>query len=112
MTTYMFLFFKDCICLEPNGIIIKYLGDDLILTCYHSSANRPVWLANGLILENISNPLNPFVEFINTPSSYNYSEIIVHNMAELVNGSQIGCLIETSTSSVFSNNVTILLQGN
>ncbi len=70
-----------------------------------------MWLANGSLIENISNPLNPFVEFVNTPPSFNYSEITINGMTEIVNGSQIECFIETSTSSVFSNNLTILLQG-
>ncbi len=70
-----------------------------------------MWLANGSLIGNSSNPLNPFVVFINTPPSFNYSEITINGMTEIVNGSQIECFIETSTSSVISNNLTILLQG-
>ena len=109
---YTLIHIADFIFLEPGGIIVKYLRDDLSLTCHHSSFDRSLWLANGSLLENASNPLNAFVEFVNTPPSFNYSEITINDMTEIVNGTQIGCFIETTTSSVFSNNITILLQGN
>ncbi len=70
-----------------------------------------MWLANGSLLENSSNSINQFVQFINNPPTFNLSEIVIINMTEIVNGSQIECFIETSTSSVFSNQITLLLQG-
>ncbi len=96
--------------LEPSEPV-RYLRDDLRLTCHHSIQGRAMWLANGSRLDDISNPLNRFVTFVNTPPSYNISRLQIDNMTEIVNETEIRCYLATSSSSVFSNNVTILLQG-